>query len=160
PNSTSSRGTFIVRFSEPVVPQTVARSATLNGFPFDGNLPTAPFGKPLPDTAIMAKVVAGTGTLFIPFDCNPVNKNNLATYRLTPLIDLPAKSTVDILVRAFSQNKGPSGGRAATSLFGQPFDGTGDPPDHGDVKVTFSVGPGHAIVNIPVSPEVVYWLPN
>src|SRR5262249_10687704 len=35
-NSTASRGSFIVQFAEPVVPQTVGRSAKLNGFPFDG----------------------------------------------------------------------------------------------------------------------------
>jgi len=159
PNSTSSRGSFIVRFAEPMIPQTVGRSAVLNGFPFDANLPVPPFAKPLPNTAIIAKLMANSSTLFVPFDCNPVNKNNLATYRLTPLVDLPSKSTVDLLVRSFSNNRG-SSGRAATNLFGTPFDGTGDPPDHADVTVTFSVGPGHAVVNIPVSPEVVYWLPN
>jgi hypothetical protein len=159
PNSTATRGSFIVQFSEPMIPQSVGRSAALNGFPFDANLPVPPFGKPLPDTAIMAKIVAATGTLFVPFDCNPVNKNNLATYRLTPLIDLPSKSTVDLLVRTFTNNKG-SSGKAPTNLFGTHFDGNGNPPDHTDVKITFSVGPGHAVVNIPVSPEVVYWLPT
>ena len=107
----------------------------------------------------MAKIVAATGTLFVPFDCNPVNKNNLATYRLTPLIDLPSKSTVDLLVRTFTNNKRQHG-KAPTNLFGTHFDGNGNPPDHTDVKITFSVGPGHAVVNIPVSPEVVYWLPT
>jgi hypothetical protein len=51
PNSTASRGSFIVQFSEPMVPQSVGRSAALNGFPFDANLPVPPFASrcPTPD---------------------------------------------------------------------------------------------------------------
>jgi hypothetical protein len=164
-NSTSANGTFIVQFSEPMVPQSVGHSAALNGFPFDGNQPLPPFVKPLPDTTIMATVNSSAGTLFVPFDCNPVNQNNLLTYRFSPLVDLPSKSSVDVLVRAVKNNTNNSTFQknSAIDLSGNFFNGpdadNNGVPDGTDVTASFSVGPGRAVVNIPVSPEVVYWLP-
>jgi hypothetical protein len=165
-NSTASTGTFIVQFSEPMVPQSVGHSALLNGFPFDGNQPLPPFIKPLPDTTIMATLNTSAGTLFVPFDCNPVNSNNLMTYRFSPLVDLPSKSSVDVLIRAVSNNVNGTTlqQRAAIDLSGNFFDGpdadNNGVPDKTDVTASFSVGPGRAVANVPVSPEVVYWLPS
>ena len=165
-NSTAANGTFVVEFSEPMVPQSVGHSAALNGFPFDGNQPLPPFVKPLPDTTIMATVNTSAGTLFVPFDCNPVNSNNLMTYRFSPLVDLPSKSSVDVLIRAVKNNTNTSNfeKRSAIDLSGNFFNGpdadANGVPDGTDVTASFSVGPGRAVVNIPVSPEVVYWLPS
>ncbi|MBL8842400.1 MAG: YncE family protein [Planctomycetes bacterium] len=158
-NSTSATGALIVQFSEPLVPRSVGKSAVLNGAPFDGNMPNPLLSANLPPSAIIATVNLNVGTLFVPFDCEPLNVNNLTTYRFTPLIALPSNSSVDVLIRSLTTNN-----VAATDLAGNVYDGqdtTGDGVGEGvDHTVTFSVGPGPAVVNIPVSPEVVYFAPS
>ena len=159
PNSTSSTGALVVQFSEPMVPRSVGKSAVLNGAPFDGNMPNPLLATNLPPSAIIATVNLNVGTLFVPFDCEPLNVNNLTTYRFNPLIPLPAGSSVDALIRSLTTNN-----VSATDLAGNSFDGQdtdGDDIGEGvDHTVTFSVGPGPAVVNIPVSPEVVYFAPS
>ena len=166
PDSASVASSFIVEFSKPVVPRTVGMSALLDrsGNPYDGNMPPAPITPPLPSCAIVATTTSSVGTLFVPFDCEPLNVNNLAAYRLKPLIDLPPNTSVDLLVRAITNNTGLNTSRAPTDLSGNPFDGQdGDGDrlgDQADFTHTFQVGPGSGVVNIPVSPEVMYWLPG
>jgi hypothetical protein len=157
---------FIVEFSKLMVPKSVGKSAALNGTPYNANLPLAPFVAPFPNVALTATVNTAVGTLFVPFDCNPINSNNLATYRLRPLVDLPASTSLDVVVRAITTNTnaGSGIGDAPIDLAANPYDGQdgdGDGlPDGADLRRTFSVGPGAALVNIPVSPEVIYWLPS
>jgi hypothetical protein len=159
PNSVDVGSSLIVEFSEPMVPQSVGHSATLNGFPFDANIPNPATSPPLPDTTITATVNTSVGRLFVPFDCVPLNVNNLATYRLTPLINLPANSSIDVVVRATSTNTNAPIDLSGNIYDGQDLDGDGV-GDGADFTASFTVGPGPAIVNIPVSPEVIYWAPS
>ena len=144
---------FRVEFDEPVVPQSVARSAALNGFPFNGNQPLPPIAPPLPNTILTATVATTGGQLFVPFDCEPINPNNLSTYRLTPLVTLPPESELTVRVHALTTNT-----RAVKDLSGNVFDGTSG--DGKDRNSGFSIGAGPALTNIPVAPEVVYWIPS
>ena len=159
PNSTSASGSLVVTFSEPMVPRTVGRSAVLDGAPFTGNMPNIFTGMNQPTTAIVATVVLGNGTLLVPFDCNPLNVNNLTSYRLKPLISLPSKIFIDVVILALTTNAIAAIDLAGNSFDGQDStgDGVGDQVDH---LATFKVGLGRAVVNIPVSPEVVYFLPS
>jgi len=160
PASTAASGSFIVTFSEPVVPRSVGRSSTLDGAPFTGNLPNRFTGLNAPTTVVRATVPLANGTLQVPFDCNPVNINNLLSYRLSPLIGMPSDSSVDVVLLTLTTNNGLS----AIDLAGNGYDGQdtdGDDVGEGaDHAVTFTVGPGQPVVNIPVSPEVVYFLPS
>jgi YVTN family beta-propeller protein len=163
--SADVHSTFLVEFSEPMVPNSVGEFAFSGNTYYNANLPRYPFVAPFPDVTMTATVGSSVGTLYVPFDCKPINTNNLATYRFTPVIDLPAKSSLDLLVRSLTQNTnaGNGVGRSAIDLAGNNYDGqdaNGDgTPDGTDLRTTFAIGPGAGVVNIPVSPEVVYWLP-
>ncbi len=216
--SAATQSSFVVEFSEPVVPKSVGKSAALNGTPYNANMPLPPQqmlvalpnppspvqvpNYPFPNITITATVNTSVGRLFVPFDCNPVNSNNLATYRLRPLVDLPGSISVDLVVRGFAANSNfiTLLGDSTIDLAGNRFDGpdadndgiadvqqldaNGDAipditqdlnlnaypdavedadkdgiPDHGVIRSTFAVGPGAAFANVPVSPEVIYWLP-
>ena len=172
PASAAIGSSFIVEFSEPVVPRSVGLSPAIDGIGFTGNVPGVPRllagvpNLPFPNSGITSVLNPTLGTLFIPFDCRPVNSNNLATYRFRPVISLPPDATVDLLVRSLTLNTNTvtSIGAAVTDLSGNQFDGQDadgdDVPDGTDFTVTFATGPGAGLVNIPVSPEVVYWLPD
>ena len=166
-DSASSVSSFIVEFSKPMVPHSVGTSAILdadNGNPYDGNMPRPPLVPPLPPCAFVATVTSSIGNLFVPFDCEPLNDNNLAAYRLRPLVSLPPNASVDLVVRAVTNNTGTNLAKAPMDLSGNRYDGqdlNGDGVgDQADLHHTFSIGPGPGVVNIPVSPEVVYWLPG
>ena len=146
---------FLVVFNEPVVPQSVSLSAVLNQAAFNGNLPAFswpnPPTPPLPHAGISSPSPPGLpnpSPLFIPFDCNPVNKNNLSKYRLKPLITLPAQTNIIITVRATSVTQT----TASMDLRGNLMIG-------GDALGDFQTGTGPALVNAPVCPEAIYWTP-
>ncbi len=156
--STSSR--FILQFSEPCVPMSVGKTAALNGFPFLGNLPLLPTPplppqKPLPHTQLTTSLNSTVSPLYLPFDCRPLNSNNLATYVITPLVDLPARRTVDFVEVDANANKDPVTSQpfGAMDLAGNLF------TPGAELHQVFNVGPGRMPVNAPVSPEVFYWLP-
>ncbi len=155
--STSSR--FIIRFNEPCVPTTVGKSATLDGTPFIGNLPRlglpgSPPPKPLPNTHITATLNVNRSQLFLPCDIRPLNSNNLATYIVTPLVDLPAQRTINIVVVDANANRD-----ANLTQFGA-IDLVGNFHTPGaDARGIFTVAKGRAPACAPVCPEVFYWLP-
>ncbi|MFO0982427.1 MAG: YncE family protein [Planctomycetota bacterium] len=139
---------FLVEFSEPMTPQSVGLSARLNTTAFNGNIPNLAGGAPanhLPHVNITSSLNKNVSPLYIPFDCNPVNNNNNALYLLHPLINLPPNSEIAIVVRDVTQNL-----EAA-------FDYSGNSVDK-PRGVKFVSGDGPAVVNAPVSPEVVYWI--
>ncbi|MFO0982428.1 MAG: hypothetical protein U1E76_11950 [Planctomycetota bacterium] len=150
-SSAQTESSFIITFNEPVVPQSVGLSAKFNASAFDGNLPAFtwpnPPKAPLPDTSVSSPTTAGT-PVFIPFDINPVGSNNLATYRLRPLLTLPANAEVRVIVWDVNTNT-----KAAFDLHGNAFS-----RGKNFVK-SVTTGDGAAIVNAPVSPEAVYWIP-
>ena len=109
---------FLVTFDKPVIPETVGQSIVFNGAPFNGNtgpLPTrlavnppSPDKNPcanngtfydpiVPNVSILAELIYSDGTAsgtkaIIPFRCHPLHQNNLSTYVLNPIIDLPGSS--------------------------------------------------------------------
>lgn len=157
--------TFLIEFSEPMIPKRVGDSPLWASAGFNGNTPRPPRTPPLPNTAIVATINTALGTLMLPFDCRPLSSNNLATYRLRPLVELPPLTSVDVVVRAVTINTDPTtfAADAATDLAGNAYDGQDADldgvPDAVDFTRSWTTGPGAALVNIPVSPEVVYWLP-
>jgi len=159
PAKCSTNTRFIVRFSEPCVPLSVGESAELEGTPFAGNMPLIPLpgsppAKPLPNTHITAALNSTVSQLFLPCDVRPLNSNNLSAYIITPLIDLPSNTPLDVIVVDANANKDinatPFG---AIDLVGN-FHAPGS-----DVRGSFTTGKGRVPVNAPVSPEVFYWLP-
>jgi YVTN family beta-propeller protein len=159
PHGCSPHSRFVAHFSEPCVPSTVGKSALLDGKPFLGNLPLiatppAPPAPPLPHTYITATLNSATSPLYIPCDVEPLNTNNLATYVITPLIDLPTNRQVTLVVVDSQANQNP-----LTGEFSGPIDLAGNFKLSGDFRTNFNVGKGRAPVNAPVSPEVFYWLP-
>lgn len=152
---------FIVRFSEPVVPRSVGNSARFDLPPFRGNLPLlgfpgAPPSPPLPPFHITSVLNQANNQLFIPCDVNPLNSNNLATYVIRPLIALPTGASVTTTVVDASLNIDP-----ATQLPVGAMDLSGRSHQPGVARTdTFTIGPGRNLVNAPVSPQAMYWLPN
>jgi len=156
--ATTSR--FILRFSEPCVPTSVGKSATLDGTPFLGNMPLLPTPplpppKPWPATHITTQLNAAVSPLFLPCDVRPLNSNNLATYIVTPLIDLPGKRNVDLVEVDSNANRDTTTNQASGAI---DLSGNFHTPG-AEVRSTFGVGAGRAPVNAPVSPEAIYWLP-
>ena len=87
---------------------------------------------------------------------NPLNSNNIATYVVRPLMDLPPAATLRLVVVDSALNANPGTGANVG-----PIDLTGNFHSPGSDDVTeYLIGPGRALVNAPVSPEVIYWLPN
>ena len=159
PTQAAANSQFIVRFSEPCVPSSVGNSSQLDPEPFTGNmpllgLPGAPPPRPFPRLYITASFGSAT-RLFVPCDVNPMNSNNLATYVVQPLIDLPPTAVLELTVVDANLNINP-----ANALPEGPIDLTGNLHSPGVDQVTpFTIGPGRNIVNAPVSPHAVYWLP-
>ncbi len=158
---------FIVDYSEPVVPESVGFSAEqitdLNAvnppIPWLYNGNAAPI--PNPEHLSIAifpnfRIAAGgpsVPTLSMPFDVRPINPNNYASYRVIPLIDLTSHSDVTLAGLAVSQN--PPGGfvkSAATSLYDVAFDDT-----TAAASATFRVGSGGVLTNVTVSPQTIYF---
>jgi hypothetical protein len=156
--STTSR--FIVKFSEPCVPTSVGKTASLDPLPFYGNLPLVPTPplpppRPLPATQITATLNSTFAPLYLPFDLRPLNSNNLATYVITPLVDLPGNRDLQLVLVDSNANKDP-----VTQQPNGTIDLSGNFHAPGaDVRANFHVSNGRAPVNAPVSPEVFYWLP-
>jgi|GEM_PF-1295334 len=193
---------FMVRFNKPVVPVTVGRSIVFNKLPFTGNMKPVPNPEasawipyqacsmpihPLcPNIALRAHFLDDMGNVFpvetpIPFRVLPVHQNNLASYIIHPLIDLPGSSTdwsgdlpgeppippqdtlrlrLEVMVYDYQKN----------TLTGQSYNYGWNPENlgvagfHGErfydmgqnYSKTYSVRLGPRYVNAPVSPNVIY----
>jgi hypothetical protein len=151
---------FIVHFNEPCVPTNVGKTLALDATPFFGNIPLIPTPPllpvpPLPNTHITAQLNSGASPMYLPCDVRPLNSNNLATYVITPLVDLPPQRSIDLVIVDANANQDPNNGQlfGATDLWGN-FHTPG-----AEVRQTFGIGKGRAPVNAPVCPEVFYWLP-
>lgn len=188
---------FILTFDKPIVPETVAQSIVFDGAPFNGNTGTLSsnlVGKLLldpnpcvngnhidpiaPNVALVAELILGDGTLgtgtqgIIPFRCHPIHQNNLSTFVLNPVIELPGSS--DLGIPLFSN---PSIQRIQLTVYVYPHDAnsvTGQvseisPPVNmgaaglfGETMTTsfstsFTVSSGGRYVNAPVSPHALYY---
>jgi hypothetical protein len=145
--SADVNSSFQLTMNEPMTPQSVGLSARLNAQTFNGNIPNLSGGIPpvLPNVSITSTLNKNLSPLFIPFDCNPINTNNLSGYIIRPLIPLPPNAEIKIVVRDLTTNT-----QAAFDLRGNQV---------AIPKVQkFKTGDGSPVVNAPVSPEVVYWL--
>ncbi|MBU0754496.1 MAG: YncE family protein, partial [Planctomycetes bacterium] len=104
---------FLIHFSKPVIPETVGQSIVFKGAPFNGNtapvassyVTTFPSPNPCASNGIYrdptAPNVSIRSTLYykdgssslvwgvVPFRVYPLHQNNLCTYILNPVIDLP-----------------------------------------------------------------------
>ncbi|MBU0755310.1 MAG: YncE family protein [Planctomycetes bacterium] len=106
---------FLIHFNKPVIPETVGQSIVFKGSPFNGNTqpvtssltlhppepgqnPCAEYGTFIdpvaPNVAIISTLYLEDGAAsnvqgIIPFRVHPLHQNNLCTYVLHPLIDLP-----------------------------------------------------------------------
>jgi YVTN family beta-propeller protein len=198
---------FVVRFNKPVIPVSVGRSIVFNGAPFLGNMgpvvniesmkwphnaacvtPINPICSNLSLRVFFidtSGVPCSIGTP-LPFRVVPQSQNNLATYIIKPLIDIPGSSTdwsgdvageppvpptgsyrmrIEMRIHDYQKNL----------INGDPdgFYGHGSPENlgvagfHGErffmnginfVSKTFSVLRGRRYVNAPVSPNVMYYV--
>ena len=104
---------FIIRFNKPVLPETVGQSIVFAAAPFNGNtgpIPTSlavnpPVPNPCedggayhdpiaPNVVLLSTLVFADGTEsgvagVVPFRIYPLHQNNLCTYILNPVLDLP-----------------------------------------------------------------------
>lgn len=177
PNLVDVTSGFVVEFSEPVLPPSVARSAVLQGSPFGGNVPIPFVGgaggrlfvRPFPNVVITATTSANIQNLFIPFDVRPLNSNNLSKYLLTPLVDLPPSGSnptqptqIDVAILANTTNSAngglPNPSFSVIDPTSNGFDGTAGSGT--DLHFTFCTSGTSGFVNAPVSPEVIYFLPG
>ncbi len=161
-NEAATSTKFRIRFNEPCIPTTVGQSVELNDPLFYlGNLPrpNAP-PRPLPNlhlrlTPVALAPGAMVAPIFVPCDVTPLNSNNLSVYIARPLIELPAFSTVTVVIADATANMDIGGNSFAALDFAGNIFSPG-----ADQEREFEIGPGRSPVNAPVSPEAIYWLPS
>ncbi|MFG0317128.1 MAG: hypothetical protein ACF8XB_07645, partial [Planctomycetota bacterium JB042] len=134
---------FVVRYSEPMVPESVgwnanevaAFNATNPTIPlvFNGNTTVIPNPETIqvpyyPNFTMMA-TPNGVQSFTVPFNVRPINPNNLSEFVFNPLIDLAGSIDVTLTGIASSNNNnattlpgGPGIISAATSLYDVRFD--------------------------------------
>jgi len=195
---------FMIVFNKPVVPVTVGRSIVFNRGPFTGNMEPVPnresmLWQPHPacsttiepicsNVALKAYFLDELGDAVephtpVPVRIHPLSQNNLASYIVTPLIDLPGSSTewsgdlpgdpptppagavrmrIEVTVYDYQKNaltglKPSQGGGATPQNLGVAgFHGERFYQNGQNATETFSVLLGARYVNAPVSPNVVY----
>jgi len=190
---------FLITFNKPVVPVTVGRSIVFNRAPFYGNSKPVPNPKALewpypsectgsiypmcPNIVLQARFLDSAGSTSgtqtpIPYRIYPLSQNNLATYIINPIIDLPGSSTealspptgddirmrIDVQIYDYQTNNISADhdndpintvpeNLGVSGFHGERFYASGNPT----VTRTFSVLKGKRYVNAPVSPHVVYF---
>lgn len=193
------KSSFIVTFNKPVVPVTVGRSIVFNNAPYGGNMKPVPNRKALqwppppecsttihplcPNIVLHATLIDSQGAPLepatpIPFRAYPLHQNNLATYLIDPVIDLPGSSVekllpqqssdvrmrIEVFVYDYQQNDitgDPDGvfpgcdpeNLGVAGFFGERFYADGDPR----LSRGFSVLNKKRYVNAPVSPNAIYF---
>jgi len=198
---------FMVTFNKPVVPISVGQSIVFNKAPFSGNMApilnpesnkwipdpacTQNFFQPIcPNLSLRAFFIdssGGTYTVETPIPCRiyPLHQNNLATYIVNPLIDIPGSSTdwsgdiqgdpasppagdirmrLEVVVYEFLNNTltGDPDGKLINSVLGPQnlcaAGFQGERFSNGtDVTKAFSVLKSKRYVNAPVAPNVMYY---
>ncbi len=193
------KSAFVVTFNKPVVPVTVGRSVVFNMAPYRGNTAPVPNRKALqwppppectgtinplcPNIVLHATLLDSQGTPLepgtpIPFRAYPLNQNNMATFLIDPVIDLPGSSVEKLLPQQIDDVRM----RIEISVYDYLHnDVTGDPdgslpvfgPEnlgvagfHGErfyadgaprLSRSFSVLDRQRYVNAPVSPNAIYF---
>jgi len=187
-----NRGTsFVVTFDKPVIPETVGQSIVFDGPPFNGNTGILPSSlatlPPLPgknpcvngvgfdaiatNVSMVASLILSDGTPLnttghIPFRCTPLHQNNLSSYILNPIIDLPSSS--DLGSPYFTANKISRMLITVRVHFNESNTFTGNSINMGpcgafqgklsaDAEATFVVESGGRAVNAPVCPNALYY---
>ncbi|MBI4881716.1 MAG: YncE family protein [Planctomycetes bacterium] len=167
---------YIVRYSEPVAPESVGFSGDqvnkYNAQPhtipmlYNGNTNLIPNPENLQVPYYPNFVVGATpnGVLYflVPIDVAPRNPNNLSELKIKPLLDLPGKIDITLLGLAITNNVnttslpgGATVASAVTSLYNAQFDVT-----TAAARRTFRLpAGGRAFTNIPVPPQTVFYLP-
>ena len=197
---------FLVTFNKPVVPESVAQSIVFGGAPFNGNTrpvssslamtPPPPGKNPCqaltnfdpvaPNISIKGELLfmdgsaSGTSAI-VPFRCYPLHQNNLSTYVLNPIIDLPGSSDLGnppfgdpdvtsytrlrIYVSVYDHDQNDVTGYVADTIPPSPPLNLGTCGLHrgiqavgGNVEEGFIVAYGGRYVNAPVSPHALYYV--
>jgi YVTN family beta-propeller protein len=196
-NQIVGRGTdFILTFNKPIVPESLGRSLIFDRPPFNGNTQVVPSlytttvqlpqpcqgSTPPPPLATNISVIVqyidqdgkSQSQAVIPIRIEPLHQNNLATYVINPLIDLPGSTPEELetdnpLTMRVEISIYPSGTNSASGdpddagfqnpinlapsgYFGETFTGGGTV-----IQRTFTVEPGGRYVNAPVSPNALYY---
>ncbi|MFG0316017.1 MAG: YncE family protein, partial [Planctomycetota bacterium JB042] len=168
---------YVVRYTEPVVPESVGISAAQVAdhlassagsqvpMVFNGNTALSPNPEyvpvPLYPNFTLTGSPNGVASFAIPFDVRPVNPNNLSEYVVKPLVDLPGDLTVTLTSLAISTNVNPTAdaavpmlGTAALSLYDVAFDDAS-----AAASAAFRTSGGRAWTNAPVAPQALYFAP-
>ncbi|MHC4944147.1 MAG: YncE family protein [Planctomycetota bacterium] len=193
---------FLLHFDKPVIPETVGQSIVFGGEPFNGNISPIPtiYGIKIPSPNPCANNgihrdpigpnLSIESTLFysdgspsyvrgiIPFRVHPLHQNNLCTYVLNPVIDLPGSD--DLGSPPLGNDQGSFTRMRLTvklwiadqnDLTGKPTEFAFPPVNMGvtgyfglsgennttDYEQTFTVEAGGRYVNAPVSPHAIYY---
>ena len=109
---------FLITFDKPIIPESLGQSITFGSKAFNGNTrpmpssliynPPPPNKNPCanggtyvdpiaPNVTLAVQLLYDDGTpqgpeVVLPFRCHPLHQNNLCTYLLDPLVDLPSSS--------------------------------------------------------------------
>ncbi len=196
---------FMIVFNKPVVPVTVGRSIVFNRGPFTGNMEPVPNPErmnwpPYPACSTEIEPICTNVSLKayfldelgdpvephtpVPVRIHPLSQNNLASYVVTPLIDLPGSSTdwsgdlpndpptppagavrmrIEVTVYDYQKNTltgimpGQGGQPTPQNLGVAGFHGERYYNNGQNETESFSVLLGSRYVNAPVSPNVLYF---
>ena len=202
-----NRGTsFILRFDKPVIPETVGQSIVFAGAPFNGNIQPIPTSLVLnppppsknicedsgqyhdpvaPNVALYSTLIYPDGTAsnlkgVLPFRVHPLHQNNLCTYVVNPVMDLPGSTDLGnppfddplvteitrmrVTLKVFLHDKNTLTGKVLDLPFNQPqiavnmgVCGYFRETMTADSEATFTVNHGGHYVNAPVCPQALYY---
>jgi YVTN family beta-propeller protein len=192
---------FLLHFDKPVVPESVGQSIVFAAEPFNGNMgpiPTSlsinppPAGQnpcanngsyhdPIaPNVALYTTLVFPSGTPsgtqgVIPFRVHPLHQNNLCTYVLNPVIDLPGSTDlgtppfkdplvtnptlIRLTVQTYIHDNNMLTGQATSTSIPVNMGAVGYFRETMDTEdaTTFTVTSGGRYVNAPVCPHALYY---
>lgn len=192
---------FILRFNKPVIPETVGQSIVFGGAPFYGNMeplpttlghtPPPPNNNPCTNGGMYHDPISSNVTMYVelinssgtslgtkaavPFRVYPLHQNNLCTYILNPIVDLPGSSDlgtppfsnpefslIRVSIEVCLHDANTLSGQATTNSAPVNMGVTGLWGVYGELcdtayTRTFTVTSGGRYVNAPVSPHAMYY---